>query len=114
MHLTLLPEVAPLRVEADGSVRIGTSRVLLDVVVEAYEMGQSAEEIAHHFPALKLADVHAVIAYYLNHKQDVSAYLAERKTQGDKIKAQWEAKVPPDGMRAKLLAREAAGKQKKT
>src|SRR5205085_1624888 len=52
----------------DGEVRIGTTRVLLPLVIEAFRDGTSPEGIVQMYSSLQLADVHAVIAYYLRHQ----------------------------------------------
>lgn len=73
----------PLRVDAEGAVRVGQSRVGLDVVVGQYENGQSPEEMVLAYDTLVLADVHAVIAYYLRHRDEVRAYLRRRADEAD-------------------------------
>ena len=56
-----------LRARSTSDVdRIGATRVRLDTVVQSFETGASAEEIAEDYP-LKLDDVYAVITYYLRH-----------------------------------------------
>ncbi len=52
------------------------TRIGLEQIVEAYEGGASAEEIAWRFPAAKLDQIHATIAYYLSHKDDVKSYIS--------------------------------------
>ena len=54
-----------LREDADGTIRIGQTRVTLDTVIGYWE-GMSAEEIASAYSSLDLADVHAVLGYYLS------------------------------------------------
>jgi uncharacterized protein (DUF433 family) len=65
----------PLRVDPGGVVRIGTSRISLDLVVEQYDNGMSPEDIVRAYDTLALADVYAVIAYYLRNKVGVRDYL---------------------------------------
>jgi uncharacterized protein (DUF433 family) len=61
-----------------GALRVGTSRISLDLVVEQYENGMTPEDMIRAYDTLGLADVHAVIAYYLRHRDDVLDY-EERK-----------------------------------
>ncbi|MHB8626538.1 MAG: DUF433 domain-containing protein [Aggregatilineales bacterium] len=49
----------PLRMDSDGTIRVGKTRVTLDALVRAYKRGLSAELIVEHFPAVSLADVYA-------------------------------------------------------
>ena len=107
--MTLLIEAppVPLRADADGVVRVGGTRVTLDTVVEAFHEGATAEEIARQYDSLDLADVYAVIGYYLKCRTQVEAYLDERRRQGEEVRRQNESRCDPGGVRARLLARRA-------
>jgi len=59
------------------------------------------------FPTLDLPDVYATLWYYLRHQDEVDAYLAERHRQADALRAEVEARWPPDELRERLLARQA-------
>src|SRR5438309_1719546 len=76
--LTLHTVSSPLRVDEGGTVRVGKSRVSLDVIVEQYENGMSPEDMVRAYDTLALADVHAAIAYYLRYRDEVTAYLNQR------------------------------------
>jgi uncharacterized protein (DUF433 family) len=49
----LQPQILPLSRWPDGSIRIGETRILLDVVVIAFNEGHSPEEIVLNYPVLK-------------------------------------------------------------
>lgn len=68
----------PLRRDGDGTIRVSDSRVTLDSIIHHFNLGATAEQIAHKFPSLALADIYAVIAYYLSNRQPVDDYLAQR------------------------------------
>jgi uncharacterized protein (DUF433 family) len=89
-------------------MRVGKTRVTLDTVIHAFEQGHTAEEIVSHYPALRLADVYAVIAYYLNNKAAVDAYLREQEGATRKIWQQIEAQPDYQGFRKRLIARHQA------
>ncbi len=108
MPLVVAPPQSPLRVDADGVARVAATRVTLDTVVAAFLAGATAEEIAIQYPSLDLADVYAVIAYYLRHRAEVDAYLQEREQQAREIRRQIEARFDPTGVRERLLARRQA------
>ena len=91
MTLAIAADPLPLRIDEGGAYRVGLTRVQLDTVIFAYNAGSSAEQIAGDFPGLLLADVHAVIAYYLNHRIEVDAYLAEREQAALAMRVQLEA-----------------------
>ena len=101
------PERPPLRVDEGGVVRVGKGRISLDLVVEQYENGMTPAELVRAYDTLRLADVYAVIAYYLRHPDEVRGYLKRRAEQAEslrvKIKAErraspgkscWHAAVP--------------------
>ena len=94
----------PLRPDEGGVVRIGRSRVSLDVIVEQYENGMTPEEMVRAYDTLELADVHDAIAYYLRHRDAVQAYLKQRQEEAAALRARMEAEGPRV-TREELLAR---------
>ena len=58
----------------------------------------------HQYPALNLADVYAVIAYYLRRRAEVESYLQHRQKEPDNIRKQNESRFDPNGVRDRLLA----------
>jgi uncharacterized protein (DUF433 family) len=100
-------EVPPLKVDAEGTVRVRGTRVTLDTVVGAFNDGCTAEEIMLSYPTLKLADIYAVISYYLRHREKVDAFLEEQRQEAEELRRKIEEWCPPDGYRERLLARRA-------
>jgi uncharacterized protein (DUF433 family) len=94
----------PFRVDLGGTLRIGPSRITLDLVVDQYERGMTPEEMVRAYDTLDLADVHAAIAYYLRHRPEVEAYLKRRREEADALQAKIEAEHPRMS-REELLAR---------
>jgi uncharacterized protein (DUF433 family) len=105
MNLIITNDPVPLAADADNVFRVGGTRVSLDTVVRAFKEGATAEEIVQDYPTLKLADVYAVIGYYLQHIFEIEAYLRERHQQRMQIQEQNEAIFDPEGVRERLLAR---------
>ncbi len=105
MTLEIELEPVPLAVDEDGVVRVAGTRVTLDTVVAAFEQGATAEEIAQQYPSLDLADIYAVIGFYLHQRPSVGAYLQGRQEQAQLVRAQNEARTDPHGIRQRLLAR---------
>jgi uncharacterized protein (DUF433 family) len=105
--LPLRTDPLPLRVDEGGAVRVGRSRISLDLVVEQYENGMTPEEMVRAYDTLLLADVHAVIAYYLRHRDEVRTYLKRRQEEAEALRATIEAEHPPI-TRQELLARRSA------
>lgn len=84
----------PIRTDEHGAIRVGGTRVLLDVIVVSYQQGESAEQIHEGFPSVKLSDVYAVITYYLNNREEVDAYLHRREQEAEQIRRKIEAERP--------------------
>ena len=108
--LTIQTQVPPLQVDEDGIWRVGGTRVTLDTIVRAFNQGHTAEEIASHYPAVPLADIYAVIAYYLNHQEDVQRYLQQQTVEIEQLWATIEATPDYQQFRKHLLARRATQK----
>ena len=108
--LPLLAESPPLRVEDSGVIRVGKSRISLDLVVEQYENGMTPEDIIRAYDSLELADVHSTIAYYLRHHGEIGAYLKRREDEAKALRAKIEAEHPPIS-REELMARRTAGEE---
>jgi uncharacterized protein (DUF433 family) len=108
MALTIHNDVAPLRMDENGVVRVGDCKVILDVVIAAFNNGSDPEEIVRGFSTLQLADVYATIAYYLRHRKEVDDYLSVRREEAVRLRQEIEANQPDRAnLRAKLLARQA-------
>ncbi len=106
MTPTIHPDPVPLRTDERGALRVGESRVTLDTLVDEYENGADPEGIVHAFPSLRLADVYAVIAYYLRHQDAVNDYLRARRAEAAVLRQEIEGRQPDNAeLRAKLLAR---------
>lgn len=105
MPLTIEPETPPLRVDESGTIRVGKTRIILEVVVQAYQQGETPEGIVDMYETLELAEVYAVIAYYLRHQAEVEAYLANRNREADELRKQIEEaqRHLPD-LRGRVLA----------
>ena len=105
---TFISEPPPLQQDQEGTVRVGGTRVTLDTVVGAWDNGATAEEIAQRYDALALADVHAVLSYYLRHREEVQAYLGRRRQEAEEVRRENDLRFPPDAFRMRLLARRDA------
>ena len=104
-----VPMAVPRADREHGAIRVGGTRVTLGTVICAFNDGDSPEEIAHSYSTLRLADVYAVVAYYLRHKEAVDDYLREREQEATALRRETERRFPPDGTRERLLARRNAG-----
>ena len=92
--LPIHPEIPPLQEHEGGVVRIGKSRVSLDLVVEQYENGMTPEDMVRAYDTLVLADVYSAIAYYLRHRDLVRDYLDRREEEARALRARVEQDRP--------------------
>jgi uncharacterized protein (DUF433 family) len=102
---TLTPCPPPLITDAAGVTRVGGTRIRLDSVIGAFNQGSAPEEILLKYPALTLTDIYAVVTYYLWHQAEVDACLSERKGVEELARIEVEKRLPPQGIRERLLRR---------
>ena len=92
----------------EGVIRIADTRVSIDSVIIAFKRGAEPETIQRSYDRLTLAQVYSVISYYLNNKDELNEYLADRNEQFEEIRESNEARFGHTGLREKLLARRDA------
>jgi len=100
-----ITEQIPIRTDENGRMRVGNTRVLLDLVIYAYWRGETPETITQSYPTLSLDDVYLAIGYYLRHRDEVDAYLREQEAEAERFQREYEAANPPTLTREMLLAR---------
>ena len=110
MVISISADAVPLSIDDNSVVRVGNTRVTLDSVITAFLEGATAEEIAQQYPSLDLADVYAVIGYYLHHRSDIDSYFDQRKQSANKVRQQNESRYDPHGVRDRLLKRRSKRK----
>ena len=91
MTITLHADPLPLRVDDTGAIRVGQSRVTLDVLVQYSRLGMKPDEIARGLDSLTLADVHGALAYYFRHQTEIDKYLLRREEEAETLRQQIEA-----------------------
>ena len=104
----------PLQVEPNGAVRVSgpQTRVNFEFVIWSHKAGETPEQIREALPTLELADVYAVIAYYLRNTEEVEAYLREVDEDWEQARAEIDALHPDNASLLTLLhARREAARQ---
>lgn len=109
--MTMQALALPLESDEFGSIRIAGSRVTLDLVIEAFNAGASASEIADEFDSISLADVHIVLGYYLKNRAEVDTYMARRESEAHEWKERFDRDFPPRVSPEEQLARWSARKE---
>ena len=101
-----LTVIVPLREEPPGVLRVGKSRVLLELVLRAFKAGATPENIVQSYDTLNLADVYAVVSRYLAAPEPFEEYLHIREEVAAEARRKIEEIQGPQGnLRAILLAR---------
>jgi uncharacterized protein (DUF433 family) len=107
MTLVLEQEKPPLHADETGAIRVGTSRVLLETVIRAFQDGASPESIVHRYSTLSLADVYNTIGYYLRHQMAVESYLQKREQLAESVKQRLNNIQPNlSSIRSRLLSQQ--------
>ncbi len=82
-----------------GRPRIDGHRITVEDVAIWYErMGMSPEDIVSAYPSLTLSDIHAALAYYDDHRDQVDLDIRE----GERFVEEMRAKAPPSLLQQKL------------
>ena len=76
---------------ADGAggrkARIAGHRIRVqDVAIWHEKLGMSADEIVHHYPTITLADVHAALAYYWDHREEIENAIAADRSLAEELR----------------------------
>jgi uncharacterized protein (DUF433 family) len=98
----------PLYEDPPGVLRVGRSRVLLELVIRAHQRGASPQEIVRMYNTLDLGDVYAVVAYYLVHPAEMDEYLRKCDEEADAVRRTIESSQRPSPTKEELLARASA------
>jgi uncharacterized protein (DUF433 family) len=112
MAMTVLEQQQPLTLpiplyeDPPGIFRVGKSRVLLELVIRAFQRGQTPEGIVQSFDTLSLPDVYAVVSYYLANPIPVDEYLCACDQRAEAMRQKLEAAGMTGGVgKEELLAR---------
>ncbi|MGH7201969.1 MAG: DUF433 domain-containing protein [Planctomycetaceae bacterium] len=80
-HITKTPGVC------GGRPCVAGHRVRVQDIVICYEwQGMSPEEICDQFPPLTIAQVHAALAYYFDHRQEILDEIEADRQAGETFK----------------------------
>ena len=100
------PVTVPLREEPSGVFRVGDTRVLLEVVVHAFRCGATPETVVQSYDTLSLADVYAVFAYCLTHREQIEEYMRRCDSEAAGVRDRVQAAQPDQsGVRERLMQR---------
>ena len=99
----ILPEF--LTRHEKGEIRMTGHRIDLFHLVSLYNEGNSAEMLLGYFPTLSLALIHKVIAFYLENKAEVDAYVAHCEAESERLQSVTPLAPTIDELRARLQSK---------
>ena len=97
-----------LTADDGGHIHPKGSRIGLHHIIRAYNEGYSVEMIVAHYPTLSMALVHKVIAFYLENRAAVDAYIADHDRAIERLMAQPRTTPTLAELRARMEARRQA------
>jgi uncharacterized protein (DUF433 family) len=87
-HIEKTPDVC------GGRACIAGHRIrVMDIAVLHEKRGMSAEEIVHQYPGITLADVHAALSYFLDHRSEIEAEFRQDEEAVGRLLARRPSKV---------------------
>jgi uncharacterized protein (DUF433 family) len=96
----------PLHFDANGVCRVSDTRVTLLTLIEAFLEGVTPEEIYQDYPSVPsvgLAEVYAVVAFYLGHRDEIDAYLDTVREREAHVIEEIKLRSPLSEIRRRLL-----------
>jgi uncharacterized protein (DUF433 family) len=104
--IRLLPTY--LHWHSDGELRLVGHRIGLYHFVCYYNQGFTAEMLQCQFPTLKLALIHKVIVFYLEHRTEVDDYVARYQAELGQLRASGRHAPSVIELRERLESRQRA------
>ena len=87
-HIDMTPGVV------GGKPRIAGHRIrVMDIVVWHEKRGFSPDEIVEMYPGISLADVHAALAYYFDHRAEIEADFQREADAVAEMKTRYPSKL---------------------
>lgn len=95
-----------IRVDEGGRAWIDATRVkVVEVVLDHLAYGWSADEIHEQHPHLSLAQIHAALAYYYDHQEDMDAQIQQDLKRVRELRASTGESPAQRRLRGLALAR---------
>jgi uncharacterized protein (DUF433 family) len=87
-----------------GKPRIAGHRIrVMDIVVCHEQQGMSPDEIASYYPGITLADIHAALAYYFDHRDEIQRDIEDERRFVEEVR-----QSTPSVLQEKLQRRRAS------
>jgi uncharacterized protein (DUF433 family) len=77
-----------------GKACIAGHRIrVLDIFLMHERGGMMPDQIADEFPSITLADIHAALAYYFDHREEIEADMQRDREIAEKYRAMFPSKL---------------------
>ena len=78
-----------IRLDENGVAWIDNTRVkVIEIAIDKLAYQSTPEQMQEQYPHLSLAQIHAALAYYYDHKTEMDAEIERRKQEADELAAQ--------------------------
>jgi uncharacterized protein (DUF433 family) len=78
-----------IRLDENGIAWIDNTRVkVIEIAIDKLAYQSTPEQMQEQYPHLSLAQIHAALAYYYDHKTEMDAEIERRKQEANKLAAQ--------------------------
>lgn len=94
-----------LTCDEHGDIRLAGHRFGLEDIAFYYDQGYSPEMLWETFPTLSLSRIHKTIGFYLDHRQQVTAYVEQRADASGRLKASLPPRLSLTDLRNRLEAK---------
>src|SRR5215510_7954634 len=84
---------------------VGANTKVVEVVLDKLGYGWSPEEIHRQHPHLSMAQIHAALSYYYEHKDEVDADIKRRDRLVEELRAQHKNPLTRRELESRLRAR---------
>lgn len=94
MENVLMQHITKTPGTCGGRACIAGHRIrVMDIVVWHERRGYTPEEIVDMFPGITFADVHAAMAYYFDHREEIEADLRQEAETAESLRARFPSKL---------------------
>jgi uncharacterized protein (DUF433 family) len=106
MNMLLGPLQVPLYLDDHGSLRVTGTRVQLERIINAWNVGATPEGIVQSYDTLNLQAVYVILGWYLLFRKEVDAYILQGEKEAEAFLAKMEA-LQPDrvSLKTRLLGK---------
>jgi uncharacterized protein (DUF433 family) len=81
----------------------GTTTKVIEVALDMLAHGWSPEEIKFQHPYLTMGQIHAALAYYWDHEDELNADIERRQEYGEQMRKRYQTSYVLDKARQKGL-----------